>query len=118
MRSVIAVVAEQRRQFMLEAAGFDRAMHPAFLGRSCLPPPTPGARILTLFDRARARTASDRGVALVVELVVRDVVRAYIVPHLVFGPIGEWGDFYDSAMVVIDFDFADIRARRPLVAAQ
>src|SRR5580658_6753970 len=67
-------LVKQRRELVLEAAGLDRAVHPAFFRRARLPPPSAGARILPLADRARARLASDRLVALVVERVVGTVV--------------------------------------------
>src|SRR4029077_1832509 len=107
------MAAEQRRQLMLEAAGLDRAVHPAFLGRAALPPPAARARIGTRPQRARARCASDRLETLVVERVVRNLVGADVVPDLFFGPVGHRRELYDSAVVVIDFDLADIGARRP-----
>ena len=69
-------------------------------------------------DRARARRAADRGVAAVVERVVRDVALAHVVPDLFLRPLGERVELDDRAVVVVDLDLADVGARRPLVAAQ
>src|ERR1700730_6580867 len=112
------MAAEQRRQLMLEAAGLDRAVHPALLGCARLPPPSPCPRVIALGDRARARRASDRPVAAVVKRIVGDIVGANIIPYFGLGPIGERRELYDRAVIVIDFDLADIGARRPLVAAK
>src|SRR5437899_2061611 len=103
---------------MLEPTRLDRAVHPALFWRARLPPPSAGARVLSFADRARARCASDGLVALVIERVVRDIVGADVIPDLVLGPIGQRRDLNDPAVVVIDFDLADIRASRPLVATQ
>ena len=65
-----------------------------------------------------AGSAADRLEALVVQLVVGHVVGADIVPDLFVGPVGQRREFDDAAVVVIDFDLADIRARRPLVAPE
>src|SRR5271154_1534032 len=93
-------------------------MHAAFFGRARLPPPSARASVLALGYGARAWRASYRLVALVVELVVGHVVGADVVPHLVIRPIGQGSELYDTSVVVIDFDFADVRARRPLVAPE
>src|SRR6185437_3327306 len=105
-------------QLVFEAAGFDRAMHPALLRRAGLPPPSPGTRVVALGHGARARRASDRSVALVVEHVVRNVVGAEIVPHLGFGPVGQRRELHDPAVVVIDLDLADVGAGGPLIASK
>src|ERR1019366_3678667 len=106
------------RQVLAEAARLDRAMHPAFLRRACFPPPPARASVLALADHARAWRASDRLVALVIERVVRHVIGADVIPDLGFGPVGQRRELDDAAVVVIDFNFADVRARRPLIAAQ
>src|SRR2546426_5376853 len=115
---VIGILSEDGVQLVLEAAGLDRAMDAAFLRRVRLPPPAPGAVGLAGTNCARAGCAADRRVALVVERVVRHVVLAHVVPDLVLRPLGEWVQLHDRAVVVIDLDLADIRARRPLVAAK
>src|SRR5579872_7120686 len=74
MPVVVLAVAEQCREFMLEAASLDRAVHAAFFRRAGLPPPSARARVRALDHRARARSASDRLVAFVVKLVVGHVV--------------------------------------------
>src|SRR5438105_13980361 len=116
--SVMRVVPEDRVQLVLEAAGLDRAVDAALLRRVLLPPPAAGAVGLAGLDRACARRAADRRVALVVERVIRHVVLAHVVPDLVLRPLGERVELYDRAVVVIDLDLADVRPGRPLVAAQ
>src|SRR3954470_21592351 len=111
-------VAEQRVQFVFEATALDRAVDPALLRGVRLPPPAAGAARCAGLDRARARSAADRGVALVVERVVRDVALAHVVPDLLLVPLGERIELHDRAVVVVDLDLADVRAARPLVAAQ
>src|SRR6186713_2788272 len=53
------------------------------------PPPAPGARILARHHRARAGRAANRAVALVVEPVVGNLVRAHVLPHVSLAPRGE-----------------------------
>src|SRR6266498_3134194 len=113
---VIGVFSEDGVQLVLEAAGLDRAVDAALLRGVRLPPPAAGAVGLAGTNRARARCAADRCVALVVERVVGHVVLAHVVPDLVLRPLGEWVQLHDRAVVVIDLDLADVRARRPLVA--
>src|SRR5581483_11351153 len=111
-------VTEERVQLVLEAATLDRAVDPALLRCVRLPPPAACARRLVGRDRARARRAADRLVAAVVERVVRDVALAHVVPDLLLRPLGERVELHDRAVVVIDLDLADVRARRPLVPAE
>src|SRR5205823_12926809 len=110
---VMRVVSEDRVQLVLEAAGLDRAMDSALLRRIRLTPPEAGAIGLARLDRARARRAADRRVALVVQRVIRHVVLAHVVPHLVLRPLGQRVELDDRAVVVIDLDLADVGARRP-----
>src|ERR1700716_1299714 len=112
------VLAENRLQLMLEAAVLDRAVHTALLRRTRLPPPAAGAVVLALADRARARCAADRRVALRVQPVHRHVVLAQVGPDLALRPLRERVQLHDRAVVVIDLDLADVRSRRPLIAAQ
>src|SRR5581483_9498042 len=116
--AVGAVRAEQRGKLVLETTGLDSAVHAAFLGRSGLPPPSPRPRVVTFAHRAGAGRATDGLVALVVERVVGDVVGADIVPHFGFGPIGQRRELHYPAVIVIDFDLADIGAGRPLIAPE
>src|SRR5437660_4308020 len=116
--SVIVVLAEQGAQLVLEPARLDRAVDTALLRCVRLPPPAPGAQVLALLRRPRARRAADRGVTLVVERVVRKLVLAHVVPHLVLRPLGERVQLHDRAVVVVDLDLADVAAGRPLVATQ
>src|SRR3954451_6919509 len=114
----MCVRTENRVQLVLEAAGLDRAVDPALLRCVRLPPPAAGAIGFSRLDGARARSAADRRVALVVQRVVRHDVRAHVVPDFVLRPLGERIELDDRAVVVVDLDLADVRARRPLVAAQ
>ena len=50
--------------------------------------------------------------------MARDVVLADVVPDLVLLPLGERVQLDDRAVVVVDLDLADVRARRPLVPAK
>ena len=105
-------------ELVLEAAGLDGAMHAALLRRARLPPPTAGTDGLAGRDRAGARSAADRRVALRVQRMHGDVVVSEVVPDLVFGPLGERVELEETAVVVVDLDLADVRTARPLVAAQ
>src|SRR5580765_8056614 len=97
--SASSVIADQRPQLVLEAACLDRAMNPALLRRVRLPPPAAGTEVFALAGRAGARRAADRGEALVVQRVVRKLVLAHVVPDLVLGPLGEWVELDDRAVV-------------------
>src|SRR5438552_4089661 len=114
----MAVMTQQCRQFVLETAGLDRAMHPALLGCPRFPPPAARARVCLRGYRAGARAASNGFVTLVVQLVVGNVVGADVIPHLFISPVGQRRKFDDAAMIVVDLDLADIRAGGPLIAAQ
>src|SRR5882672_8596758 len=116
--SLIAVLAEQRAELVLETAGLDRAVDAALLRSVRLPPPATRAQVLALLRRARAGRAADGGVALVVERVVGKVVLAHVLPHLFLRPLGERVQLHDCAVVVVDLHLADVAARRPLVAAK
>src|ERR1043166_3955287 len=116
--SLIPSLRDERTQLVLQAAGLDGAVDAALLRCVRLPPPTPGAQVLSRGGRARARSAADRRVALVVEAVVRQIALAHVVPDLVLGPLGERIELHDRAVVGVDLDLADVAACRPLVAAQ
>src|SRR5882757_270335 len=115
---LLTVVPDQRAQLVLESACFDRAVDAALLRCARLPPPASGAQVLALLRRPGARRAADRGVALVVERVVRKLVLLHVVPHVFLRPLGERVELHDRPVVVVDLDLADVAARRPLVAAQ
>src|SRR4051812_31827218 len=112
------LLAEDRVQLVLEAAALDRAVDPALLRRVRLPPPAAGAARLAGLDRPRARGAADRGEAAVVQRVVGHVAFAHVVPDVLLVPFGQRIELDDRAVVVVDLDLADVRAARPLVAAQ
>src|SRR5438105_11317597 len=114
----MGLVAEDGVQLVLEAARLDGAVDAALLWRVRLPPPASGAVGLAGLDRPGARCAADRRVALVVQLVVRDVELADVVPDLVLRPLGERVKLDDRAVVVVDLDLADVRPGRPLVAPE
>src|SRR5579859_7868918 len=103
---------------MLEPARLDRAVNPALLGRVRLPPPAAVPACLPLPDRTGARRAADRRVAALVQRMRRDAVLARVLPDLVLRPLGERVELHDRAVVVVDLDLADVRARGPLVAPQ
>ena len=105
-------------QGVLETAGLDGAVHPALLGRAGLPPPAAGTLRLAFGDGPCAGGAADRGVALRVQRMDGHVVLAHVVPHLVLGPLRERVQLHDCAVVVVDFDLADVGAACPLVAAK
>src|SRR4029077_12309532 len=67
--SLMAVAADDRMQFVFEAARLDRAVDAPLLGRAALPPPATGARRLARRDRARARPTADRRVAPLIQRV-------------------------------------------------
>src|SRR5438552_13506106 len=106
--------SDQDLQLVLETTGFDGAMHAALFRAVFFPPPAARPGIRAGLHGAGARGAADALVALVVERVVRDAVVADVVPHLFVGPVGQRVDFDDAAVVVVQLDLADVRARRPL----
>src|SRR5258706_15483999 len=61
----------------------------AFFLLVLLPPPAARASGFARLDRAGARCAADARVALVVQLAVGHVVRAYVVPDFLLGPLDE-----------------------------
>src|SRR5918996_82447 len=112
------MLAEDRLQLVLEPAVLDRAVHAALLRRIRLPPPAAGAVVLAGRDRAGARCAADGGVPLRIERVDGHVVVAQVLPDLALRPLGERVELDDRAVVVVDLDLANVRARRPLVATE
>src|SRR3954471_10042019 len=67
--------------------------------------------------RQRAVRAADRGVAAVVQLVVRHVVAEDVVPHLALGPVGQWVRLPQSVPEV-PVDLLGTAARHRLLATQ
>ena len=68
------------------------------------PPPSPGTNIFPGFDCARTGRAADRGVSLVVQAIVRNLIFFYIVSHVVECPRGEWVDFGNPAVRIVFLD--------------
>src|SRR5579859_1846338 len=101
---------------MLEPAGLDRAVDPALLRRVRLPPPAAVTARLAGTDRPCARRTADRRVPALVQRMRRHGVLARVLPDLVLRPLGERVELHDRAVVVVDLDLADVRARGPLVA--
>src|SRR4051794_24163201 len=101
------VIPHQGTELVLEPARLDRAVDAALLRRVRLPPPAAGAEVFAGLRRARARRAADRGVALVVQRVVGQLVLEDVLLHLVLGPFGDRVELHDRAVVVVDLHLAD-----------
>ena len=101
---------------MFEAAGFDRAMHPAFPFRGRSPPPSPRARSSpSATGRVHGAHPIDF-VALVVERVVRNIVGAEVVHTSASARSASGAELHDPAVAVIDLDLADVGFGGPLFA--
>src|SRR3981189_2630882 len=100
------VLAENRVELVLEAAGLDRAVDPALLGSVDFPPPPAGAQLLARRDSACARSAADRRVAVVVQGVVGNVALPDVLPDLFLGPFRERVQLHDRSGVVIELALA------------
>src|SRR5262245_13547649 len=103
---------------MLESAGFDGTVHTAFFGGSFFPPPASCAMVFPWLHGAGAGSTADAGVATIIKRVVRHIVCTDVVPHLVLSPIGQGVNLDDAAMVMVEFDLANVRAGGPLIATQ
>ena len=68
--------------------------------------------------RTCARRAADRRVPVVEQLVVRDLVLADVVPHLVELPVSHRVELHDAAVIAVDLDLRDVLPRLPLFATQ
>src|SRR5437867_684347 len=93
-----------------------RHVQSAFARFPDLPPPAPGAPVLSRDRRPGAGRAADGTVALVVERVVGHLAGADVLPHLVLGPVGERIELDDAARGV-EFLELQIGARDGLLAA-
>src|SRR5204863_6353410 len=93
-----------------------RQLHSAFARFPDLPPPAPGAHVLSSDSGPGAGRAADGAVALVVERVVGHFEGADVLPHLVFAPVGERIELDDPALGVEFLEF-QIGARDGLLAA-
>src|SRR3954469_18503490 len=67
--------------------------------------------------RQRAVRAADRGVAAIVQLVVRHVVAEDVIPHLALGPVGQWVGL-PEAVAEVPVDLLGAAPRHRLLAAQ
>src|SRR5689334_23307304 len=112
------MLSDQRVKLVLEPAGLDRAVDPALLRCVRLPPPAAVASRLSRSDRPRARRAADRRVAALVQRMRGNLVLVCVLPDLVLRPLRKRVELHDRAVVVVDLDLADVRARRPLVAPE
>src|SRR4051812_31862229 len=93
-------------------------MQPAFLaGVVLLPPPAAGARMLAGLHGARARLATQRRIAAIVQRVVRHVLLADVLPDLVERPVHERAEFPD-AVGRVERALGHVAARAGLLAAQ
>src|SRR5207302_8014462 len=91
-------------------------MNAAFAMLDDFPPPAPRARVLAGDDRAGARRAADRAVALIVERVVGNAVRVHVFPHLAFAPCRERIELL-QAVRGVELALGEPRARRGVLAA-
>src|SRR5215204_602546 len=101
---LVPVTTDDDLKLVLEAAGLDGAVHPALLGRALLPPPAAGALLGTGVHGSGAGVTADRLVALVVQRVAWDVVRADVLPDLFLGPVRQRVDLDQATVVVVDLD--------------
>src|SRR4029453_3992654 len=81
------------------------------------PPPAAGADVLTGFDSARAGGTADTGVILVMETVVRDLIRLDVGPDVVVAPLDERVDL-QPRVPPAPFDGGGVCASDGLVLAQ
>src|SRR5262245_14726291 len=103
---------------MLESASFNRAVHATLVRGTLFPPPASSAMVLPRLHRTSAGRAADAGVTQIIERMVRHVVRTDIIPHLIFSPVGQGVDLHNAAMVMVEFDFANVGAGGPLIATE
>src|SRR5437867_7339808 len=94
----------------------DRAVDAALLVDVFFPPPPARALGFAGKDGTRARQASDRRVAGIEELVVRDLVLAHVVPDLVEGPVRDRVQLDDPAVLAVELHLGDVPPALPLLA--
>src|SRR5262249_54182328 len=90
-------------------------MDPTF--QLLLPIPPPAALVRSGDNAASARRASDAGITVVVERVVRQLMSHDVVPHLTASPGGQRINL-DQSVTRVPFDDADVGARRRLIASE
>jgi len=52
------------------------------------------------------------------QAVVRDIVAPYVVPHVLVGPIGQWVEFDDAAVVGIEFHLVELTSCEGLATTE
>src|SRR5689334_4950830 len=90
-------------RWLVDGDHADLRMQSALLRIRILPPPAPGAAVCARLHRARARRATDAGIALVVQRVVRQLARADVGPDLFVRPVEDGTDLDDAAVGLIHF---------------
>src|SRR5213082_878996 len=95
-----------------------RPVKAALLDLVGLPPPAPGALVLTRLRRSRAGRAADGCVAAVVQRVVGHLVFADVIPDLVLGPQRQRRDLAHARVLRIRRYDLRLRTRRRLLPAQ
>src|ERR1700682_2778766 len=93
-------------------------MKSAVLVVRTFPPPAPCANVLTRNDRARARRATDGGIAPIVQRVVWNCVFANVDPDFVLAPIGQRIElaYRVRGIELLDFDRATRHRLRATLA--
>src|SRR5207244_2877852 len=93
-------------------------VQPALLAGALLfPPPAAGALVLAGLHRARARIATDRRIAAIVQRVVGNIVLVQVVPHVFRAPVGERAEL-PQAVDGIERRFFQAGARVRLLAPE
>src|SRR3954465_8918489 len=93
-------------------------MDAAFLVGVLLPPPAAGPLGLARHHRPCARRAARRRVAVVEQLVIGHFLVPDVVPDAVQGPVGEWVQLDDAAVLAVELDLRDVAPAHPLLAPE
>src|SRR3989338_10530742 len=93
-------------------------MQTAFLVLGIFPPPPSRADILTGLDRARTRSAADRGISQIMQLIMRHFVLFNIIPNFVMGPVCDRVYLQYSIVSFVDFYFLYFRTRHRLLTTK